>query len=843
VKAHVIVSVADESVLRLVGYQLPDLVEKFYYPRANSVETSSSMRSLKAGDGGPSASKKRRNFKDTADFQAHIATDEKGDAEFSFKLPDDLTTWVVEALAASDAMTVTAFEKEFKSLKDTPPGQKALDTNLTMSDHHFVGGARTKIMSTKPVLLRTALPRFMVWGDTVQGRAIVTNRTDKPVKGTLSLGLIGDARLAGDAAKDGIPFSVAPKSETVLPVTLNIGYNTGHLAVSGEIKDAAGAMWDGLETNYLVYDRSLPEVMATSGVTRGTVTEKILVPPTVIPDRGGLAVSLRASLAMAITPYLRGLIEYPYGCAEQKSSALIALLYARQLAGVHGEPFFDRVASSWVKSKLNDVPTWDIKKKILDARIEDTIQDLIDNYQNGDGGIQYWEGASDSSVYTSGQVYWAWSLARSLHYKVPDGAVNRLATYLLNEVSRKPDDLERLPAAERAYLLWALSLDGKWAAGQEDELLKDLPGLSVRPLAFLIMGLMNHGDKTQAKGVADRLRTLAKQTPRKTLWPMDWSLGYGGGEDQNTALAANALFTLDHKDPLVPRAMASILTSRKSRAYVMTQENIAIAWLIYNYSNTFKEDETDFKATVTMADTPVVTAEFSKDNLISTVTQDVPMTGLVATPMPATVKLSKEGDGSLYYDMVFKYYLPLDQVSPASEGIVVTREYYDLSDSKEAHPLTSFVAGQNYKGHVTVIVPLTMETLVVEDLLPSGFEAIDMTLATSSKAAGEESEADDSGREGPWWSQYADRVAQPSFGTNYAFDHQEIRDDRILWSGSYVSPGAYHIRYPVRATTAGTYNGGTATAFAFYDPEIFGRSRAHTLTILDPAKTGKAARE
>jgi uncharacterized protein YfaS (alpha-2-macroglobulin family) len=66
---------------------------------------------------------------------------------------------------------------------------------------------------------------------------------------------------------------------------------------------------------------------------------------------------------------------------------------------------------------------------------------------------------------------------------------------------------------------------------------------------------------------------------------------------------------------------------------------------------------------------------------------------------------------------------------------------------------------------------------------------------------------------------------------SYGFRHQEIRDDSILWSDEYVPAGTYHIRYPVRATTAGKFLMPGATAFEFYEPEIFGRSRSRTLEI------------
>ena len=78
---------------------------------------------------------------------------------------------------------------------------------------------------------------------------------------------------------------------------------------------------------------------------------------------------------------------------------------------------------------------------------------------------------------------------------------------------------------------------------------------------------------------------------------------------------------------------------------------------------------------------------------------------------------------------------------------------------------------------------------------------------------------------------YDDVVIPEDFGMDWNFRHQEIRDDSIMWSDEVVPAGIYHIRYAVRATTPGRYIMPGAQAFEFYEPEIFGRSRAREITI------------
>ena len=154
---------------------------------------------------------------------------------------------------------------------------------------------------------------------------------------------------------------------------------------------------------------------------------------------------------------------------------------------------------------------------------------------------------------------------------------------------------------------------------------------------------------------------------------------------------------------------------------------------------------------------------------------------------------------------------------------------------KEDRPLTQFTVGENYKGHMVLVVPKELNYVLIEERLPAGLEPIDMTLATSSRAV--QLMAQRGTRNAPdpdtaWRAGYYDDLVQvEDYGADYGFQHQEIRDDAIIWSDEIVPPGVYHLRYPVRATTAGTFIAPGATAFEFYEPEVFGRSRTRMIEI------------
>lgn len=825
-RAHVMVSVADESVLRLLSYNLPDLVKKFFWQRPNSVLSSSSLLSLKAGDGnGPSAGKLRTLFKDTAHFEGDVVTDKNGEATFTFKLPDNLTTWVIEALAITESKTWEAFEQERKAA-DTDRAQALVDSDLKLDDGTLVGGTRAKLITTLPVHLRAALPRFAAWGDTVTGSIIANNQNPQPAKGVIDIFISGDGILAKSSTD--IPFDLKPGEEKTYPFEFRAAYATGHLKLKAQARDQDNILLDGFENTIPVLDRYQPERVATFGMTSETATEKIDIPASIQSDKGGLDVTLRASLATALAAPLRDLIYYPYGCSEQKSATLMALLLTKSFSDSYGEKFFDQLAP-FKKADLEG-KSFSEKKKMLDDQVTLILGDLENKYVAGDGGMKYWPNSRESDYFPSVQVFWAYQLAQELGYGIPAEFLERLANYLTRFLDNPPDWIDD---EEKSYVAFGLSRGGIHHAVITD-LASRRESLSVSALAMTLLAAS--GDPQQASEIGkiqNRLLSLSEQTPRHTQWP-----GHGyflGSAKRNTALAALAVFKNSPENPVVPRALAFLLNHKKNKsAAASTQEALWLSYVGYEISRSTGETQADLEASVKLADVKVLEKHFDTSSILDEAHKNLPMKDLKAagSAAPTDLIIAHSGNGPLFYDLMLTYYLPPEHTPPREEGMVVSRNYYALDDVKEEHPLTTFKVGENYKGHITLVLPKDMDYPLIREELPAGFEPIDMTLAISSRAAQLESQAQEETSPAAGYSPYADVVVTADYGMDYAFSHQEIHDDAILWSDDgYLPAGTYHIRYPVRATTAGTFLMPGATAFGFYEPEVFGRSRPQTVNI------------
>ena len=151
------ISVIDEALLALDDPKETDIVSWFYDVQGLGVRTNipfSATAELFKGDmgglgggGGPGASTIREEFKDTGYWNAEVITGADGTAKVTVDMPDNLTTWRVQARG------VTADK--------------------------LVGEGLSEVITTKPLLIRTVTPRFMVVGDHVQIGAVVHNNSDE----------------------------------------------------------------------------------------------------------------------------------------------------------------------------------------------------------------------------------------------------------------------------------------------------------------------------------------------------------------------------------------------------------------------------------------------------------------------------------------------------------------------------------------------------------------------------------------------------------------------------------------------------------------------------------------
>jgi alpha-2-macroglobulin len=131
--------------------------------------------------------------------------------------------------------------------------------------------------------------------------------------------------------------------------------------------------------------------------------------------------------------------------------------------------------------------------------------------------------------------------------------------------------------------------------------------------------------------------------------------------------------------------------------------------------------------------------------------------------------------------------------------------------------------------------------VVLDDPLPAGLEAVDLSLRTTGVPVGpgaaqaevehEESEetseaaAEDSYYLWDWYyGSWDDGWWSP-------FDHKEMRDDRVVYAATVLWKGTHTATYVARATTPGVFVLPPAHAEEMYNPAVQGRSEGGVFTV------------
>ncbi len=798
IEAELAVYAVDEGVLTLTGYRTPDPFDTLYAPRGLSVRSVDGRASLmtplalseaegedKGGDeggGGGGSSSFRRNFDAVAFYDPAVRTDANGRAEVRFRLPDSLTAFRVMAVAAGRGPEV--------------------------------GAGEARVRTTKPVLLRAMLPRFVRAGDRIEAGVVVHSQGAGSGDARITVEVEG-IRLEGEAAR-----------------TVRVAEGGGAEVRFGFVADTPGRARfrfrarlgdaeDAVEVRRPVSVPSKLETVSSTGETDGAVSEALAPMEGVRPDVGGVEVTLASSALVGLEDPIASLQDYPYECTEQLASKLIPLAAFREIAGAYGLP----------------------TGADLEGRIDRTVATL-ESHQHPDGHFGLWAGSSSFpplDAFLTGYAAIALHTAKKRGVAVAQSTLDDAARFLSQYLRMEPTlpTWQRLGQADKTFVLYALAEIGKPEPSYHATLYErrdELPLFARVNLAHAIH--LAQGDREQVltllRDVENHLHVTDSEAHLEENLTDDYDVILHS-DVRATAMLLRLILDVNRDHALVPRLVRYMVSTRRpTGAWATTQETTWAVLAMSDYSRALEREEPDFEARARVGRTKLATARFQGRSLrterASLAMSKVPEGG-------APVVLRAIGDGRLFYNVRLRYARAKLPDTPLDRGIFVERRYERIDPATidrpraAGTPTLEAAAGDLVRVTLRIVVPEERRFVVVDDPLPAGLEVVNFNLDTATQrwrsAGNGYGDDDDQGTRGEadwgdvaWWEN--------------PFYHREDRDDRVVLSADVLQAGLYRYEYVVRAVTPGRYVVPPTHAEEMYSKENFGRTEAVTFTVRAP---------
>jgi uncharacterized protein YfaS (alpha-2-macroglobulin family) len=777
----------DYGVLSLTAYRTPDVLGSVYVHKALQVMNTDNRQRIVSrrvltpkgdtdggGGGAEAGGTVRKDFRVLAFWLGSVVTDRDGNASVEVKLPESLTTYRIMAVAGDRASRF--------------------------------GNGDTEVRVNKPLTLKPTYPRFLAVGDRARFGAVVTSQLAANEKATVTirsldpsvLTILGTPEQSVDVKAGG---SVEVRFEAS-------GLSIGHARVEMTVR--AGAETDAFEDAIPVEVLASAETVAAYGSANDAAASEVLkIPDGVVPGFGGLHVELASTALTGLGEGARYLVEYPYGCAEQRGSRTLAMV----LAGDLGQAF--------------NLPGIDHAK--LRPASQQSLRDL-EKFQCSNGGFAYWPGDCHfTSPYLTSYLLHVFKTAIDLKYTVTPSVMRDGYSYLEDVLSSTPPENEGWWPSYTAWQAFAIKVLVEGGRNQDSNVTRVYgyrDRMPVFALANLHDALLAKGE-TSGNRVVDLRRRIANailsEAGASHVEELSdpYLLWFWNSNVRSTAITLSALVRAGADDNQVQPLVRWLLAARKNGRWNNTQENAWAMQSLVGYYRKYESLVPDFKATVRLGVEELARGEF-KGRSTQSIVKSVPMTDVLAkgTANEAkTLTFGRDGAGTLFYTARLRY--AADQLfqEGLDNGIRITRTYEPFVESGTSPATRTYAAGDLVR--VTLTFNLTKERryVAVTDPLPAGFEPVESWFATTAALVTRPEQQDESEKSWrSWWERGG-------------FDHIERHDDRVLLFATRLSEGRHVFSYVARATTAGTFRTAPARAEEMYQPEIFGRTETTVVTV------------
>ncbi len=732
----------------------------------------------------------RSNFVDALIWKPDVVTNENGIADVNFKMPDNLTTW------RATVRGITA---------NTEAGQQ-----------------EDKIISRKNLLIRIEAPRFFRQGDEVTISTIVHNYLNGIKKVKISFAPKNIQLVESKIDQPGLSKSEKWEKKNYYTVSVQnnsevrIDWKVNVTAPSDSAVLLAEALTneesDAVEIKVPVHPAGIKEIDPLIADISGNNSSKdidFIIPRNSDVRAAKFSFSVSPSLAGTILKALDDLVGYPYGCVEQTMS--------RFLPSIIVATTFKEINAPLKAETLKELPV------DVDAGLK-----RLFGFQHPDGGWGWWTN-DQTNPYMTAYVIYGMSLAKNAGFSIDSTSFNygieNLRTQLKNYNSLDPTTI--------AFMIYTYTTA---MAGNnfdhltyikiiDDLIQKDLDPYS---LALISIALNNMNSRTLLHSVLEKLKKSVQEEKSFAFWSgKEWHYSWQEDKVQTTAFAVKALLKNNFDPELISKAVRWLLNQKQGFSWQSTQQTASVIFALADYLKSTNELSPDFDVSVFLNRKKLFTKQFTKEDIFSdepTIKIDGFKENLLKIGINK-ITIKKSGSGKLYFSGVSEFYLPEKKIADPNSKIDVKREYFVLrpqqSDNKiiySKEKLNGTVESGDLilvKTHVE-IDENNLQYLILEDMLPSGFEAVK-----------DENNFQIEGENNNHF--YGGFGFRPM---NWFYADKEYHDDKVSFFVTN-STKSMNFSYIIRAEIPGDFKVSPARCYLMYYPEVIGRSASTEIKVRD----------
>ena len=723
---------------------LASIDKGLYHPRMAQVKPGSDLVVPKV----------RKAFPDTAYWNPNVHTGPDGHARVEFNFPDALTTW---------RTTVRA-----------------------MTDDGKAGGAVTRVLVRKNLIVRLAAPRFFRQGDETVLRVIAHNYLESTKDVTFALDVNGVDVMSGQTQKVSIPA----KGESYVEWRVKARVPGNAVLTAKALTDEES---DALEMTLPVLPYGVKQRAAATGVVfsgPGQNQWNYSYPANSDAGSHGLTVTVSPSVAGTVFDALDYLTSYPWGCTEQTMSSFLPdVIVAQAVDRLHMKSPID-------KATLNDMVNAGLEK--------------LYGFQHDDGGWGWWPDDA-SRVFMTAYVVSGLEQAKAAGYTIDDQRVVKGRAWLLSTLNTHPNMIPDL----RAYTVYVLATTG---GAPKDAL--DLEWSSRDKLSDEGLALAGLAMAAAADSRAHDATVLLEKKAKITDFGANWEGTYDGlleywddTSAETTAFALKLLVLEDRTSPLMPKAARWLAEHRDGDYWYSTKQTSMVIQGLVDYLSLSGELANSSDVEVLVNGVSVGKRHFGPDDAFAQ-----PWQVKVAAAQSGNggqVTIRKSGNGITYWSAEGNWYTANPKAFQQGQlSLNITRDYFLLKkrQDKPTDPITYDLVPLNGPVHVGDIVAVRLalsgtdwKYLLAEDPIPAGTEWLPETslYQINSKPA--------------WWNDW--------------FTRKEFHDDRAAFFNTDFGPRTEYV-YLLKVVNAGKFQVSPAQAAPMYQPGVQTTTDPATLEVL-----------